>query len=881
MFGVSRKKAKPKQQVRAATATADADDDDDDDVDGAQHRAQQILQLRQNKKKKKKVKGEKIKTKSSVSMLSFDPDEGMNDDEELPMDRKKRRKKESKQQKRGGGLGYGGINAQSDGSSSEGEDKITTNDNEVGGHHARVGSLYDKSALEKLRREQKRSTLVQDDGNASMPADSVLDEGTIPPMKEDYEDNTEEAFIPLPTGKCKRHYDNSSYNQDEVVLTGDEAMAFAQREEDANNEVEFDLGLQSPPTPPPSTSTSSGGIATKKTMTGKGMNLDMNFDMMDTDEQPTEDEEEEGNRQWEDTMVRRAGVLPPKAASTDEDGSSRRTQRLEHTHQTTLGQIRASLQPTISNLGNVFTDLESSISRHETTIHSTREEMLQNQSILEKHGKALEYYQKLREDLATWIGALRELNGMVTKLEEARRLVEAEMTIRRVERFVEWGNDCIEVLEKQGLLANTSIRAKIIQNMEDSQAMSSVDEFGRDLSSLSSIARIKRWNQRRKRNLDRLRDSDVLHESQNKLEQSIACSNVDNIDSAEIGEWNQRRAVLVQALAIIPELVKEDYLSISNLCTIFFDWKRMQPEDYNSCYAEMTLVQLIEVLVRLEFCERWDVLNLHSDLLSDQCLEISEFKWFRAIIKRSLQGGESDKDTTLIVSEVIEKQIIGRIVNTFGMKGDTKQCGIYDPFSETQTKSLCTMVESLLGYFKNCPIGEHSRCEQTIEKLMDALMILLRFVVEKLGVPIVDASKINMVRNEFATRDISNGFDNETRDAIAYATVIQASELCTLVKNILGHWYPTFKHELCIRHDGLAALVRYVLEDIVSIRLLPALHSLHSLTSGGSENDEKYMVMSKTFIDDIVDTIDNKASLDPAEWMLTLAPLRVTVKQWG
>jgi hypothetical protein len=76
-------------------------------------------------------------------------------------------------------------------------------------------------------------------------------------------------------------------------------------------------------------------------------------------------------------------------------------------------------------------------------------------------------------------------------------------------------------------------------------------------------------------------------------------------------------------------------------------------------------------------------------------------------------------------------------------------------------------------------------------------------------------------------------------------------------------------------------LVRYVLEDIVSIRLLPALHSLHSLTSGGSENDEKYMVMSKTFIDDIVDTIDNKALLDPAEWMLTLAPLRVTVKQWG
>ena len=93
------------------------------------------------------------------------------------------------------------------------------------------------------------------------------------------------------------------------------------------SEVEFDhVACRYRLRPPPPSSTSSGGIATKRTMTGKGMNLDMNFDMMDTDEQPNEDDEEEGNRQWEDTMVRRAGVLPPKAASTDEDGSSRRTQ---------------------------------------------------------------------------------------------------------------------------------------------------------------------------------------------------------------------------------------------------------------------------------------------------------------------------------------------------------------------------------------------------------------------------------------------------------------------------------------------------------------------------------------------------------------------------
>jgi hypothetical protein len=39
-------------------------------------------------------------------------------------------------------LGYGGMNAPSDGSvPRKAEEKITTNDNEVGGHHARAGIL--------------------------------------------------------------------------------------------------------------------------------------------------------------------------------------------------------------------------------------------------------------------------------------------------------------------------------------------------------------------------------------------------------------------------------------------------------------------------------------------------------------------------------------------------------------------------------------------------------------------------------------------------------------------------------------------------------------------------------------------------------------------
>ncbi len=872
MFGVSRKRPKPKQQVRLATL-----DDDDDDDDDARHRAQQI-QHRQNKQKK--VKGEKSKI-TTTSMLSFDPDEGMADEDELRIDRTKKRKKGSSEQRKRhmrGGLGYGGIHLPADGSASEAEEKtINGDDNEEG--QARAGNFYDKSALEKLRREQKRTTLVPDGTSESYPIkNSILNEDNAP-VKKDNEVDTEEAFIPLPPRN--RHRDNSSHIVDEVVLTGDEAMAYAQRDEDANNDAEFDHGLQSPPPP----TTSSGENVTKKSSAGKGMNTDINFNMMDTDDQSNE--EEEGNRQWEDTMVRRAGVLPPTAPVTEDNGS-RGARRQQHTHQTSLGQIRASLQPTISNLDNMYSDLESSISRQETTVHSTRDELSHNQSILEKHGTALEYYQGLREDLATWMGALRELNGMLHKVEEVKRQVEAEMTIRKIERFVEWGNDCMDVLRNQGLLASTTMKANIHQNPTrcDDKEMGRVDEFGRDLASLSSIARIKRWNQRRKRSLNRSQDSDLLHKSQNKLELGIACSKLDNVDNKEIEEWKQRRDMLAQALAIIPELVREDYLSISNLCTIFFDWKGMYSEDYASCYADMTLIQMIEVLARLELCTRWDVLNLYADLPSNQCWNISDFKCFSAIIKSDSQGKEADVDAALIVFEVVEKQIISRILDSFSlcddMKDDDKQCGTYDPFSGPQTESICSIVKSALRFYRNSTSGDiRKRREQMVEQLMDALMMLVRHVVERLGVSVVDASRISMVLNEFTNKDTSKGFDSETSDAIAYATVIQANELRNLVKNVLGQWQPIFNLELCHPHDGNAAFVRYVLEDIVVLRLLPVLNSLHIVTSGGRENDERYVMMPKTYVNDILDTINEIASLDSDEWMLTIAPLRVAAKEWG
>mmetsp|Transcript_11363 Transcript_11363/g.20924 ORF Transcript_11363/g.20924 Transcript_11363/m.20924 type:complete len:907 (+) Transcript_11363:51-2771(+) len=902
MFGVPRKKSRP-TKLRPTASSSNDDEESDDD---AHRRIQQH-------RRKKKGKSEK-KKKTITTMLSFDPEEGGNDeDEPLPQKQKKskKRKKHSKHGKKSGGgsLGYGGLGVMpmnaSDGSSSEGERK-KTEENEDDTN--RGGNYYDTGALEKLRLEQKRSTFVKDDTITAEPA-SVAN-AISGEAKDDKEENTEEEYISLSGGRnnktssrvveeefislsggSRSNKASSRVYVDPVVLTGDDAMAYAQREEDDGMNLEFDHGLMSPPTPP------SGGVATEKAVTGKIAGMDMNADSMDIDDDPSE-EVEEGNRRWEDTMARRAGVLPPKAATATVDHKSGRSpQQQRGNNSSSLSQIRTSLQPTISNLENIYSDLETSIHRHESTLSSTRDDLTKHQSTLKKHGQALEYYQGLREDLATWMGALRELNGMVDKVEEAKRQLEAEISWRRMERFLEWGKDCAEVLEKQGLLETKVVGEGRPNEANRNDAPVQVDEFGRDLSSMASIARVKRCNQRGERSLERVQDSQVDNgDLENSLWQRVGCSNEDNFGSDEIGEWRQRHEALAQAITIIPNLVKDDYLSISNLCSLFFDWGRLYPGDYASCFAEMSLIQMVTVLVRLEMCEQWDVLNLVQSS-STICLDISGFKWFHDLKKRILQSdannGEVDKTTSKtgprkgILLEVVQKQIVSRLLDSFlfedGSKNSSKQHGIYDPFSVPQTKRLCSMFKSILGYFSNCS-EENGKviCEETVEKVLHALFSSVKYYVGRMSVPIADASKITMTRNEFAIKDGSKGFDGETADAIAYASVIQAKELCTLVKNILGQWYPIINQEMhSHQQDQLSSLVQFVFVDLVSIRILPILHSLHDITSGSNDNDKKFSEMPKLFINDILGAMQGADLLQKDEWMLMAAPLRVVAKQWN
>ena len=162
------------------------------------------------------------------------------------------------------------------------------------------------------------------------------------------------------------------------------------------------------------------------------------------------------------------------------------------------------------------------------------------------------------------------------------------------------------------------------------------------------------------------------------------------------------------------------------------------------------------------------------------------------------------------------------------------------------------------------------------DKVLSALLSLLRYRVGNMLVPIIDSSKIFVTGNKITAIDGNTDLDGETSDAIAYASIVQAKEICTLVKNILGQWYPIFHRQLQPQQDSIAPLVKFVLADLVSLRLLPILLSLHYIKC--STNDESFSGLSKKILGDVSCAIQGTGLFAAKEeWMFLSAPLRAAV----
>ncbi|KAL7486547.1 hypothetical protein ACHAW6_012153 [Cyclotella cf. meneghiniana] len=885
MFGVSRKKAKATKKPLSFAAS---DDDDDDDA----VRSSSASRRKRNKRE----------TKEKSSMLSFDPedhDETGADDDDVDGRRgrnsteksahKKHRKKHSKREndvvkktKREKaltlGMGYGGLILQEDDDQDEDgtrSDVRRDNEEDDGG----LTALYDKAALEKLKMEQKRrmneareeSMLKQrdDDKHHSSSSDQVIHAGQEAETAD--RGRHEEEFIPL-FGAATRKPTSDS---EPIVLTGDDAMAYATRQEH-DEHLEFDHGLEQ--------------HAPAGTMDIQGINL----------QQETPDEEmEQEHRQWEDNMARRAGVLPPSSANSSSKPTIHQQRDDTQSTPSSLSQIKSTLEPTITNLENISSDLQTSLCRHESIVSSTREELTKHQSTLQHHGKALEYYQELRQDLAAWIGALRLIKKMVDAVTDARMKWEGHVTRMHLQRWWEWGADVRSVLVRRGLLERTIGGDEEIEDANEEVA--GVDEFGRDLSSMETMTRTKRWEARRRTFLQRRGNGNFM-----SLQERMNCISSDNISTEELQEWRQRSQALTDAIGIIPNMVRDDYLSISNLCSLFFQWQEKYPDDYRSCYAEMSLVAMISVLVRLELCQKWDGLGLEHYLNdvakenlskpasmsgeSQSLNKLTEYSWFNELRQSLADKSNLTSGSSKLLHKVIEKCILSSLlayltIDSLAEDNSNKNkmyCGLYNPVSAAQTKWLCSSFKSLFDFLSTSSY-ESNLMTLTIAKVATSLLALLKYCVGKRPTPIVNTKNLIMIGEGFALDNGPKEFDAETSDAIACAIYSQAKELCMLATNILIHWYPIINDSKNGRDDSASPIVRFILVEVVSMRVLPIVHTFQTITQQSCSNAEKQTCpdMQKSLIHVVYDAVKTAGLFEQEEFMLFTAPLRAAANAIG
>ena len=773
--------------------------------------APQSPQERKRKRKEKK--------KKSTAMLSFDPDD--NDQERVEKNRRKKKKKSS-------GMGYGGMMM------SEEVDEDVPMDHDYGSNKDET-SQYDMAALNKLKMEQKRRKEINvNKDNISVVHQSIDQTQQI---KDESHDKAEE-YISL-SG------DKSTSRSDPIVLTGDEAMAYV---EDSEPAVEFDHGLEQQ-----SPSVKQSSAVDKDTK---------------LDEEAPNEEVEEDNRQWEDNMARRAGVLPPTSAHTSNTSSKKYAQL---SPPTPLSQIKSSLQPTITNLENISLDLETAIHRHESNLSSTRDDLSKHQTTLEDHGAALEYYQVLRSELADWMGALRQVKSMVDAAYDARRNWEGNVTLTRFQRGYEWSEDVKDVLKGKGLIERV---VGCDGNEELEEEVGGVDEFGRDLSSMVSMARTRRW-QTRQRNF--LQKEEII-----SLQKRMECRSSDNFSLDEVEDWKQRDEALKEAIAIIPSVVNDEYLSVSNLCNLFFQWQDKYPDDYKSSYAEMTLVSMLSVLVQLELCQRWDGLGLMEYLhrgrvdISAEVANVNKFRLVSELTRAIENRSNETNDSSTLLQAITEKCILPYLLDYLDIDSaiDTenrKYHGLYDPTSISETESLCFSMRTLFGGLYGNPFHDKKIRESSVAKVKTSLLSLLKYHLDKRATVLANTKNVVIVNDGLAMKD-GKQLDAETNDALSFAIYSQANELTSLVTNISSHWYPTIVQVMKSDCDDI---LQFVLVDVISLRILPVLQTFQTVqdTCNG-DNIEVYRKMQRNLISLIYHAVKNMGLFGKEEWMLVTAPLR-------
>lgn len=423
--------------------------------------------------------------------------------------------------------------------------------------------------------------------------------------------------------------------------------------------------------------------------------------------------------QWEAKITSRAGInAPPKIAAAFETAS--------------IEELKEKVSLALVHLKNQHEDLQQAFNRRLVDVNQIKDELDRQESEVKAAGSALEYYQELRVDLSSWVGAIRDLKMKVTPLQLALRLVDKEF----VDRWIGLEDDSVNVLRDAGLLECVLGRQPPITQ----EAATVVDEFGRDMKSQHVMAREKRTRQREK----------VRREREINGDETDAL-----IAENEKDEILERRKALSEALKVAMNELDEQYASLINLITLFTKWSKLYRDEYKQCFAGMSLADLSSVLVQVDLCSTHHPLDWRGDSFS----WINDLKVISEVdnnIEESPIYRMVDKVLIPVVEDILEEQA-------------------YSLISTRQTKSLSMFFSKISELLPRGNI--------LIDKLSSRLVNYIQGSLQGMAIPIMKSG-------------FPPSASDEILEAVRYATKGQLLRLQKIISNLMTFWAPILGDKL-------------------------------------------------------------------------------------
>lgn len=794
------------------------DDNEDDDPLPSTGKSTKIKSTKKDKQTKKKKK-------KGLVVMSFDTRE-----EEDGIDDKEFRTKYKKKHKRKG-LGFGGSSMMM----MEGEQEEEEEGGAASTAEPSSTISYGKEALEELKSKQsfKKSVITEenptnnDEMNMSPP---YQQKQQIHDSKNNTETNhLNEDFIPL-----------KKKDGDSMILTGDEAHLF-------ESQMAKDTKQQQ--------------LEDKKEEHLDTVMEDASPFLHHDNIQQRQQQAEESSA-WEAEITRRAGLLN-KSNQQNAAASSLPTTRSGPlntnndgdggTSVLAMSKLRKQLHSTIDQLKIQNDDMKQAAKRREVELAQTKEEYDRQEKDVQDAGKALDYYQQLREQLACWVGALRDLQSKVQPIQDA--LIDLDSDFADTTPWRDWEDDMCSILHQKGYLDRVLGRQPDPAVFED--AVTVVDEFGRDVKSQQAMHRDKRM---RKRKELRLQSHGKQHPSREDDTDAYLSDN-------EVGELEQRRTALEKALEVAIEGLEDEYTHLSNLVQLFRQWESAYPEEYKQCFANLSLADLASVLVQVDFCKT----NTNGSNSKNVCwmggLESNapngdgdgmdgRFEWVSALEVNQSNDKKSASSSSEVLTRVVEKVFLPALTTVLDKSA-------YNLLSKRQSRTLSAVYVRLQNLLQGP--GRQQAPHRGFSELTKRLVRYIKSSLDDLAIIIINKDGIAFWdKDSNKDSDENQGDPNkeeEIRDVFRGATMGQLHRLSKMIRNVLLYWTPHLPQE----GDGPEVPLVEFLLDFLSSKFLFLLSSLRN---------QQLSQLTSDIFSEIWNVLKEAKWLDHPDRMLHAAPLR-------